>query len=167
MTKKVKIIASIIMALLILTVGSAATVMAQSDDTDAVCRADNVLDEGQLEYYVNLALEEGTITPEEAAAILTWWAERPEAAGTVLSAAVTGNGTENRYMYTIKNMAKQGLAAAEGEMVRSRLMVKAQECEEAEDCSQIQVQKQAYKVNKVSAAVKVQARNKLSAAASQ
>ena len=109
MPKKMKVLVSVLVAVLLLTVGGTAMVMAQEEEEPApqaeanglLARVAEILDipeedlmsavtqarqeivpercEGAFEQVLDRAVEEGLITPDEADEIREWWEERPEA----------------------------------------------------------------------------------------
>jgi hypothetical protein len=108
MSKKMKVIVSVLVAVLLLTVGGTTMVMAQEEEESAsqaeanglLARVAEILDipeedlvnafeqarqevvqercEEAFEQALNRAVEEGLITPDEADEIRAWWAGRPE-----------------------------------------------------------------------------------------
>ena len=105
MSKRVKILVSALVVVLLLTVGATATVMAQEDPTPTpqaeakglLARVAEILDIPQEELvdafrqaqqeirqeafirFLNKAVENGRITQEEANEIEEWWEQKPEA----------------------------------------------------------------------------------------
>ena len=108
MSKKVKVLVSVLVVVILLTVGGTATVLAQESDeevtalssetgtngllarvagilgvtdeelADAFRQAQQEIREEACIRYLDKAVDEGCITPEEAEKIKEWWGERPE-----------------------------------------------------------------------------------------
>ena len=103
MSKRVKIIISVVMAILLLAVGSTVTVMAQEEPTPAetgprglLARVAEILDIPQedllsafnqvqqemrqeaFEGALDKAVEKGRLTQEKANEIKEWWEQKPE-----------------------------------------------------------------------------------------
>jgi len=109
MSKKVKVLVSVLVVVILLTVGGTATVLAQENDEEVTATANetgtngllarvagilgvpqeelvNAFKQAQQEMreeafirYLDKAVEKGLITQEEADEIKGWWGERPEA----------------------------------------------------------------------------------------
>ena len=103
MSKRVKILVSALVVVLLLTVGGVATVMAQEEPTPTpeakglLARVAEILDipkedltnafkQAQQEMreeafirFLDKAVEEGRLTQEEADGIKEWWEQKPEA----------------------------------------------------------------------------------------
>ena len=108
MSKKVKVIVSVLVAVVLLTVGGAATVMAKDESTatdnetgrkglqarvaeilgvseeelvNAFDQARQEMREETFISYLDKAVEKGLITQDEADEIADWWLNRPETVG--------------------------------------------------------------------------------------
>ena len=106
MSKKVKILISLVVAILLLAMGGTATVMAQEEESippprtggeGVLARVADILDIPQEELasafnqarqemkqvtfhrFLNKAVGQGRLTQDEADPIINWWEQRPEA----------------------------------------------------------------------------------------
>lgn len=106
MSKKVKVLIALVVAMLLLAMGGTATVMAQEEESipaprvggeGVLARVANILDISQGELvsafnqarqemrqetfhrFLNKAVEQGRLTQDEADQITDWWEQRPEA----------------------------------------------------------------------------------------
>ncbi len=124
MSKKVKILISVVAVIALLTFGGAATVLADDGSTPAqetaskglFARVANILGvtedelvsafkqarlEMQEEAFnkaIDKAVEKGVLTQEEASDIKAWWEQRPEALTTRLFKGILGHLRLGRYM---------------------------------------------------------------------
>jgi len=106
MSKKVKVLISVLLVALLLTVGATATVMAEGEEetapppeagtngllervagilgideedlSNAFGQARQEMCEDAFTSHINQAVEEGLITQEQADEILEWWLQRPD-----------------------------------------------------------------------------------------
>ncbi|MBL7124961.1 MAG: hypothetical protein ISS51_02560 [Dehalococcoidales bacterium] len=118
MSKRVKIIVSVVLTILLLTVGITATAMAQEEEptttpeagakglllarvaeilgipqedlANAFKQAQQEVREEALSRRLDKAVEEGRITQEEADAIKEWWEQKPDVLGLGLSVRAFG-----------------------------------------------------------------------------
>ncbi|MFC1949428.1 hypothetical protein ACFLW0_04590 [Chloroflexota bacterium] len=91
MSKKIKILGLVLVAAVLLTAGSATAVMAQDEPYE-----EETTEEAIIKYIEN-AVEQGLITPEEATEIITWWQSRPEAVDELLPWLNSGQFSRNCY----------------------------------------------------------------------
>lgn len=126
MSKKVKVLVSVLVVVVLLTVGGVATVMAQEEPTPPseespkglLARVAGILDIPQEELtgafkqakqemreealirYLDKAVEEGRITQEEADEIKAWYEQKPEVLdGSLLRRARIFRAIRSRYMW--------------------------------------------------------------------
>ncbi len=125
MSKRMKIIISVVMAVLLLTVGTTATVMAEEDTppapevsingllarvadilgipeeqlADAFEQARQEMKSEAFTSFLDKALESGRITQEEYNAILEWREARPEAMDSLCPRALGTRGLLGRHMW--------------------------------------------------------------------
>ena len=131
MSKRVKILVSVIIALVLLTVGIALPVMAQEETTptpeagtkNLIARVAEILNipeedlasafnqvrlEMRQEVWPNAldsAVAKGLITQEEADRIKEWWGQRPEAIDRLAPSALIGQAIRNRKMMAATEQA--------------------------------------------------------------
>ena len=127
MSKKMKTLVAVVVALLVLTVGSTAMVIAQDEEPAppptpeiesnaflqkvaeilgiSVEELISIFQEARQEMrqdafqrFLNRAVEEERITEEEAQQILEWWEQRPEACDRLLLRARICQATRSRQM---------------------------------------------------------------------
>jgi len=126
MSKKVKVLVSVLVAVVLLTVGGAAAVMADDGSTatdnetgrkgllarvaenlgitdeelaNAFKQAQQEMREKAFIRYLDKAVEEGLITPEEADEIKGWWVQRPESIDRLSPRCFIGKTLLSRHMY--------------------------------------------------------------------
>lgn len=150
MSKKVKVLISVLAAVVLLTVGSAATVMAQEETTPApetnttstnglFARVadklgiteeelNNAFEEARQELreeafirWLDKAVEEGRITEDEAEEIEEWWGQRPEALDEgLLKRAMGAFGIRGRLKMLSSNRAGEEVGATQEQANRIR-----------------------------------------------
>jgi len=127
MSKKIKTLFAVIAAILVLTIGGTAIVMAQEEElpptpapemqsnlyleklaerlglsvdelTEILQQVRQELRQNAFEQFVNRAVEEGRITDGEAQQILEWWEQRPEAADILLQRLIGSRALGGRRM---------------------------------------------------------------------
>ena len=125
MSKRMKVLVAVVVAILVLAVGGTAVVMAQEEELPPTPETEtngllarvadnlgisqeelaNAFKEARQEMrqeaflkFLDKAVEEGRITPEEADEIREWWEQRPEAANGMLLRARICQATRSRQM---------------------------------------------------------------------
>lgn len=126
MSKRMKVFVAVLVAILMLTVGGAATVMADdgstatenetgrkglqarvaeilgipSDNlTSAFEQARQEMREEAFIRYLDKAVEKGLIIQQEADEIIEWWGQRPESIDPLLQRYFLGNALHSRHMW--------------------------------------------------------------------
>ena len=125
MSKRMKVLVSVLVAVLLLTVGSVAAVLADEEPTPApeagsnglLARVAEILDipqenlvnafrQAQQEIrqetrnrFLEKAIEQGRITQDEADDILNWWEQRPETCDRLMQRARICEATYSRHMW--------------------------------------------------------------------
>ena len=126
MSKKMKVLVSVLVAVLLLSVGGVATVMADDGSTatdnetgskSLLARVAEILDiteedlvnafrqarqemrEEAFVNYLDKAVEKGLITPEEADEIKEWWEQRPEDLDNLPPRCFLNKGLLSRHMW--------------------------------------------------------------------
>ena len=126
MSKKVRVLVAVLVAILLLTVGGIATVMADDGSTatdnetgrkglqarvaeklgvtdeelaNAFKQAWQEMREEAFIKYLDKAFENERITEEEYNAIITWWEARPEAADSLLPRTFGAPALRGRHMW--------------------------------------------------------------------
>ncbi len=152
MSKKVKVLVSVFVAVILLTVGGMATVLAQENDEEVTATANETGTNGLLARvagilgipqeelvdafkeakqemreeafigYLDKAVEEGLITQEEADEIREWWGERPEVLDPGLFQRVFAFKQAQREMRG-EAFGCPGLRARISQAMRSRQMI--------------------------------------------
>ena len=125
MSKRMKVLVSVLVAVVLLTVGGVATVMADDGSTatdnetgrkglqarvaenlgitdeelaNAFREARQEMCEEAFIRYLDKALAEERITEDEYNAIIAWWGERPEAVDSLFPSALGARGLPGRHM---------------------------------------------------------------------
>ncbi len=123
MSRKMKTLVAVMVAVLVLTAGSAALVMAQEEEppptpetngllskvaeilgipqedlSNAFQQARQELKQDAFQQFLNKAIEEGRINQEEADEYLEWWEQRPEAADILLQRLIGPRALRGRRM---------------------------------------------------------------------
>jgi len=152
MSKKVKVLVSVLVAVVLLTVGGTATVLAQENDEEVIATANetgtngllarvagilgipqeelvNAFRQAQQEMreeafigYLDKAVEKELITQEEADEIKEWWSERPEVLDPGLFQRVFAFKQAQREMRG-EALDRPALRARISQAVRSRQML--------------------------------------------
>ncbi len=125
MSKRMKVLVSVLVAVLLLTVGSVAAVLADEEPTPApeagsnglLARVAEILDipqenlvnafrQAQQEIrqetrnrFLEKAIEQRRITQDEADDILNWWEQRPETCDHLMQRAHICEATYSRHMW--------------------------------------------------------------------
>ncbi len=124
MTRKIKILISVIIAVAIMITGSAATVMAEDDPANDTPVPTLYNNEDVIIELVNQAADEGLITPEEAEDIIAWWEDRPESVDKLFGTPGVFHQVRNRNWQMYSYKTKPTFSAAEGNLERSKLRIK-------------------------------------------
>ena len=165
MTKRLKIVVSVLVAVALLTVGGAATVMAQDEPVDeepevAPYSENRLLDKvaeilgitpeelisifeqakGELQEeafisYLDQAVEEGIITQPEADEIAGWWLNRPAAVDRLHPGARLFKAVRARWQIAAADNASGRGAFMQGQI--NRIREQWQNRVEAQDCPQV------------------------------
>ena len=157
MSKKMKVLVSVLVAVVLLTVGGVATVMADDGSTatenetgrkglqarvaeilgipsDNLTSAfeqawQEIRDEAFIRY-LDKAVEEGLIDEEEAGEIEAWWGNRPEALDRLVPRARTFLALHSRHMWS----AQRGMSEEAFGQAANRIMERWQNRLETQNC---------------------------------
>ncbi|MFB0558975.1 MAG: hypothetical protein ACETVS_00325 [Dehalococcoidales bacterium] len=157
MSKKMKVFVAVLAATLLLTVGGAATVMADDEATSTsnatstnglLARVAEILDIPQEDLvnafqqarqemreeafisYLDKAVEDGLITQEEADEIREWWEQRPEGMQHLTPRHFLGKALQNRHMWS----AQRGMGEEAFGQAANRIMERWQNRLETQNC---------------------------------
>ncbi len=140
MSKRMKALIAVMVAVLVLTVGGTAMVMAQEDEPPTTPEANGILSrvaeilgipqedlsnafkqakqdikQEAFVRFLNKAVEEGRISQEEADEILQWWEERPEVVERLLLRALGFPSSGGRQMLQQGIMSMRGGPMGKGQ----------------------------------------------------
>ena len=157
MSKKVKVLVSVLVAVVLLTVGSAAAVMADDGSTPtsnttgdngllarvaqnlgiAEVELANAFEQARQEMreeafirYLDKAVEDGLITQPEANEIEEWWEQRPEGIDCLTPGCSFNKALHNRHMWS----AQRGMSKEAFGQAANRIMERWQNRLETQNC---------------------------------
>jgi len=157
MSKRMKVLVAVLVAILMLTVGGAATVMADDEATSTsnatstnglLARVAEILDIPQEDLvnafqqarqemreeafirYLDKAVEDGLITQQEADEIREWWEQRPEGMNRLTPRRFLGKALQNRHMWS----AQRGMSKEAFGQAANRIMERWQNRLETQNC---------------------------------